>query len=140
MARFLSPEWINDLAAAAAADEALAQATKGVHLVVEQQVTDTPQGTLVHHVRFDDGTTTVASGPAPDMTVRFTQDLPTATAIAKGEESAQRAFMSGRLQVGGVVRSLLDHAELLAVLSDTFASVSQQTTYDWPGTSEAVAN
>jgi nanoRNase/pAp phosphatase (c-di-AMP/oligoRNAs hydrolase) len=130
MVPFLSPAWIDALAAAARDDAALAEATVGLSLVVEHHVTDTPSGTVSYHVRFADGTTTVAAGAADDATVRFTQDLATAVAIATGAESAQRAFMAGRLQVGGSMRALLDHGAALAALSDTFAAVRAETSFD----------
>ncbi len=60
--------------------------------------------------------------------VRFTQDHETALAIASGHGSAQRAFMTGRLQVGGDLRVLLDHSEVLAQLDDVFAAVRARTT------------
>jgi len=127
MPDFLSPAWIAALDRAAAADEALAAATADVELVIEQRVTRDDGPATTYHVVLDHGTASVRPGPAPEPTVRFSQDAATARAIAAGERSAQRAFMAGDLQVGGDVRVLLDHAPLFAALGDTFAAVRADT-------------
>jgi len=137
MLAFLSPAWIDALDAAASTDTALSAATEQLTLVVEQEVLDGPDGDVTFHVAFDQGVVRVGSGPAeapgeadagpaPPM-VRFSQGYATARAIALGTESAQRAFMSGSLQVGGDLRVLLDHQATLAALDDVFAEVRART-------------
>jgi PPE-repeat protein len=127
MLTFLSDEWIEALDAAAAADEQLAALTAELDLTIEQEVTDGPLGDVRYHVTFDRGTVSVASGAAASPTVRFTQDHRTAAAIANGTGSAQRAFMTGQLQVGGDLRVLLSHTEVLTQLDDAFAAVRART-------------
>lgn len=129
MAEFLSPGWIADLDAAAAADEALAETIADVDLIVEQHVVDADgsQGDVVYHVLLQRGRAAVRPGPAGSPTVRFTQDRATAEGIATGRLSAQRAFMAGRLQIGGDVHALVEHGPILAALGDTFASVRTDT-------------
>lgn len=127
MVRFLSAEWVAALDEAARRDERLAALPPDVDLVVEQVVTGTPDGDVTYHVTLGSGTATVQAGPAPSPTVRFTQDLATALDIASGRGSAQRAFMTGKLRVGGDLRVLLDHGEALAQLDDAFAAVRAQT-------------
>lgn len=122
MAEFLSPGWIESLHEAASADEELAAVTADVDLVVEQHIGD-GDDEVVYHLVFDHGRVAVRSGPAEAATVRFRQDAETARAIAAGELSAQRAFMSGRLQVGGDVQTLVEHSQVLAAFGDTFAAV-----------------
>ena len=51
----------------------------------------------------------------------------TAASIAMGQGSAQRAFMTGRLRVGGDLRVLLEHSDVLAQLEDVFAAVRART-------------
>jgi putative sterol carrier protein len=127
MLTFLSDEWIEALDAAAAADEQLAALTAELDLTIEQEVTDGPLGDVRYHVTFDRGTVSVASGAAASPTVRFTQDHRTAAAIANGTGSAQRAFMTGQLKVGGDLRVLLAHTEVLTQLDDAFAAVRART-------------
>jgi hypothetical protein len=133
MLAYLSPAWVAALDRAARADEALAEATRDVALVVEQQVTGGPRGDATYHLTFDHGTVTAAPGPAPDAAdvpvVRFALDHDTALAIARGTGSAQRAFMAGALQVGGDLRVLLDHQVVLSGLHDAFAAVRAETDF-----------
>lgn len=130
MLAFLSPAWLAALHDAASADPSLAEASSTVAVVLEQHVTDVPGapgGEVRYHLVLDHGSAAVVPGPATDPTIRFTQDLATAVGIASGTDSAQRAFMSGRLQVGGDLRVLVDHPEALASLQDVFARVRART-------------
>lgn len=137
MVAFLSPAWVRALDDAARDHPGLADAAADLDLVVEQEVTDGPDGPVRFHVVFDHGSVRVRSGPASHPTVRFSQDVATAAAIATGAESAQRAFMTGRLQVGGDLRVLLDGREALAALDDVFATVRAATEH--PGADPAAA-
>lgn len=127
MLTFLSDEWIGALHDAASADPVLAEQTRDVALTIEQEVTGTPLGDVRYHLTFDHGSVAVVPGPAPVATVRFHQDYATAASIAMGEGSAQRAFMTGRLRVGGDLRALLANTDVLAQLDDVFAGVRART-------------
>lgn len=132
---FLSVPWLEALDAAASADEALAVAVAKVHLAIEHHVTDVPGGGVVtYYVAFDQGRANVGSGPAPSglPVVRFTQTHPVALAIARGDASAQRAFMTGDVRVGGDLTALLANQAVLAGLPDAFASVRDQTDLSEP--------
>lgn len=127
MLTFLSDEWIGALHAAATADAELATRTADVALTIEQVVTGGPDGDVCYHMAFDHGAVSVAPGPADAPTIRFRQDFATAASIAMGQGSAQRAFMTGRLRVGGDLRVLLAHGDVLAQLDDVFAPVRART-------------
>lgn len=127
MVPFLSDAWIRALDDAARSDERLADLAAGPALVVQQEVVGGPTGDVTYHLRIAEGEVRFATGPADDADVRFRQDHDTAVAIASGRSSAQRAFMSGHLQVGGDLRVLVDRAELLAALADVFATVRADT-------------
>lgn len=126
MAEFLSPEWITALHEAASSDADLAEATAEMDLILEQHVTD-GDDEIAYHIVFDRGSVSIAAGPADSPTVRFRQDRATAEAIALGELSAQRAFMSGRLRIGGDVQALVENSQALAALGDTFESLRAST-------------
>ena len=129
MARFLSPEWIDHLDASVRGGAGFDDPPNDLSLVVEQQVTH-PDGSVTQfQVVFDAGTVRVRPGVEAEADVRFIQDLATAEAIAQGTESAQRAFMTGHLRVGGDLRVLSDNGEVLARLNDAFSTVRQDTTF-----------
>jgi mannose-6-phosphate isomerase-like protein (cupin superfamily) len=120
--RFLSDEWMTELDRAGRA----ATVPSDVVLVIEHDIADGDR-TVRFHIAFAEGTIRVHAGPAPAPTVRFHQDVATAWSVLSGEGSAQRAFMSGDLRVGGDLRALMDHADVLAGLDDVFAQVREQT-------------
>lgn len=125
MAEHLSEDWIRELDLAAQSVTAPAD----LHLVVEQRVVD-PDGTEVAYaVRIEGGHVRVRPGRAPDAHVTFTQDRATAAAIARGERSAQRAFLDGDLRVGGDLTPVLEAARQLTGLVDVFAPARTGTTW-----------
>lgn len=127
MIAFLSDAWIEAMDRAATADETLGALVEGVELVLQQEVVDVPGGDVTYVVRISDGTVRVRKGPAGDAAVRFHQDHRTAVDIASGRLSAQRAFMTGRLQVGGDLKPLIERGDVLGALHDVFASVRADT-------------
>jgi putative sterol carrier protein len=125
---FLSEAWVAALDEAARSDGDLEARCADVELTIEQEVTGGPLGDVRYHVVLDRGAASVRTGAAEAPTIRFSQDYETAAAIALGDGSAQRAFMTGRLRVGGDLRVLLDHGEVLSKLHDVFAGVRARTT------------
>jgi putative sterol carrier protein len=123
---FLSDPWIEAMALAAGA-------SSGPHvdppLVLQQVVTRDGDDDACWAVTLGAGTITVVAGRSPTPTVTFTQDLETAAAVNRGELSAQAAFMTGRLRVGGDVQLLLDSQQALAEVDDIFALVRAHTSY-----------
>jgi putative sterol carrier protein len=130
--RFLSEAWVEALDEAAREDPGLEEATKDLSLTIRQEVTGGPDGDARWHVIIDDGSTSVGVGPAADPTIWFSQDYGTAIDIATGAVSAQRAFMTGRLRIGGDLRVLFSHGVTLAQLEDVFAAVRADTTFPEP--------
>jgi hypothetical protein len=120
MVDYLSPAWFEAADAALSADPRLAEATGGVHLVLQQSVDDPAPG-VTWHIRIDDGSVHLVPGLAEDATVTFRCDRATAEAVHEGRTSAQAAFMAGHLRVGGDVGALLAHQELLSRLNDVLA-------------------
>jgi hypothetical protein len=126
---FLSDEWL------AALDEAAAAAPSGPsgrdhgHLVIQQIVSAAGEGDRAYYVMLDDGHMSVRPGRAEDPTVVFSTDLATARSIASGEQSAQTAFIQGRLRLGGDAGTLVRHAASLGLLDEVFAPVRDRTRY-----------
>lgn len=110
-------------------DPALAHATEGHSLVIEQVVTaDDLTGeaplTVGHwHIVIEDGSVRFVPGaPAGAATVRFTVNASTAGRITSGELSPREAFMEGRLRLGGDTAALASRGDLLAVVSEVFSA------------------
>ena len=129
MPRYLTQEWLDAAQRAVEHDMTLIDATKGVHLTVQQMVTGGPDGDIAYHVVVDNGAVHVAGGEAGDATVTFVQDWDTACAIGRGELSAQGAFMTGLIRVGGDLPKLVEHGNVFGSVDDVFAELRAQTTY-----------
>lgn len=129
VARYLSPEWIAALDRAARSNDTLAEATRGIQLVIQQEVRDGPEGDTSWHLQIDDGSVRVLPGRAERADVVFTQDHATALAVGRGEVSAQTAFMVGQLRVGGNVGLLMEHHDAFDSVEDVFGPVRRATEY-----------
>jgi putative sterol carrier protein len=121
--RFLSADWLSDLAAAAAASEPLRQAAQGMRLTVRHVVDD-----VEYRMRFGDGCIEVLAGTG-EADVDVYQSYQTAAAISRGELAPADAFASGLLRLGGRPGLLAEHREALSRLGDVFADVRARTTY-----------
>jgi putative sterol carrier protein len=122
VAGFLSEAWIDDLAGAASA----AALPPDLDLVIQQVVT-VDDGDVEYVIEAHDGALSIRAGRAATPDVTFTQDRATAVAIARGELSAQRAFLDGRLTLRGDLQRALPHLAGLAALDDVFASTRAGT-------------
>lgn len=127
MVSFASPEWIAALDLAARADDSLGAAV-GEAVALTQVVVDaTGEPIAAWTLRLGPDGASVSAGRADDAQVVLRGDAATVGAIARGELSAQEAFLAGRLRLGGDVEALLTHAPALAALGDVFATVRADT-------------
>lgn len=115
---------------ALAADDTDRPALAGVKLTVEQTVEDTPDGSVTWHIAITDGRMALDPGPADHADLRITTGWETAAAVAAGTLAAQRAFVEGRLRLGGDLSLLLIHQRALAAVDDVLAPVRALTTYE----------
>src|SRR5690606_23820471 len=137
-----SPDWIDAFDRIVRGHDGLRAASAERRLVLSYTVSDQPlrAPTAPDHaeaergdagerpdVRYaivlDHGDNRVVAGPVDDPDVTFRTDRATAGAIAAHAESAQTAFMAGRLRLGGDVRALLANQDLLAGIDDCTASL-----------------
>jgi putative sterol carrier protein len=134
--RYLSPEWIDAAADAIATDDDLPATLAGITLTIEQAVEEAPDagpdGIVTWHITVADGKVALVPGPATDPDLRFTTSYETAALIASGKLPAQRAFVEGRLRVGGDLSLLITHMRAVAAVDDALAPVRARTTYDRP--------
>ena|SRR5207253_1801174 len=129
MARFLSAEWLEQVAVAAHDDPEVQAAASGVSLTVQQIVTDGPDGEVVWYVRLGDGKVEIVSGRAPDPEVVITQSHETATAVGRGGLSPAEAFATGRLKLAGQVGLLIRNQPAFEQLGVALAAVRESTTF-----------
>ena len=80
-------------------------------------------------LRFDHGTVALQPGPHPDAPVSFSLDYDTAVAIARGDLSAQAAFMQGRLKLGGDVTVLIRDGGALDGVHDALGPLRADTEF-----------
>ena len=126
MPRFLSPEWIEALDAAARE----ATVPGGVRLTIQQIVTGDGEGAEVrYHLVLDDGRLRVHPGEAAAADVTLVQTRAVAAALSRGELNAQQALEAGRLKLRGDIDHLAREGRALTAVEDVFAAVRAGTTY-----------
>lgn len=125
MAEFLTEAWVAELDATARA----ATLPEDLRLVVQQVVLSARGLETAYAIRIEGGRASVVSGRVEGADLTFTQDHATAVAIARGELSAQVAFMAGRLRVGGDVQQVMECARELTTLDDMLAPARAATTW-----------
>jgi hypothetical protein len=126
---YLSDEWVAALDTAVRDDHALSELAREAPLVIEQVVTGTPNGERTFHVTLRREAIGARSGPAAEPTIRLTTDYRTASAIARGVERAQAAFLDGRIRVGGDISVLVEARASLARIDDVTAPLRRDTTF-----------
>ena len=126
--RYLSDAWLT--AAAEALASAEAPLPRPVDITIQQTVTGTPDGDRTYAIVMSGQSVALLPGlvEAPDVTLAQTWE--TARSIAQGTLSAQRAFMSGQMKVGGNTNLLVEQTDLLAEVDDLLAEVRSQTSFD----------
>ena len=127
MVQYLSDEWMQKADDALAASGALT--ASDADLEIQYEVAGAPGGKVAYALRVGGGSAGIDAGPHPDAPVSFTLDYPTAARIARGELSAQAAFMQGDLKLGGDVTVLIRQHELLGAIDDALAAVRADTEF-----------
>jgi putative sterol carrier protein len=133
--RYLGDEWIT------AADSALAEAWQQVADKGDEQTTiaysvkdapgdDGKKKKVQWTVSFGpDGASVTAGNPEGDPDATMELDYETAVSIARGESSAQVAFMQGSLKLGGDVTLLIRGADHLGEVADALGSLRDSTEF-----------
>ena len=129
MAAYLSPAWFDDVNATARADASLPTATAGVHLVLQQVVSDGPAGDVRYWVRVEDGTVEAGPGAAPRPDAVVTQSYDTAVAVSRGALTVEGALLAGRTRLSGDIGLLVRHQAALLGVAAALGPVRERTTY-----------
>lgn len=129
---YLSAQWFRD------ADEALAGLTPIPSAVtVAVRVVDLPRGRddVPYRLILGPDRVRIAADGHDDPTdgerdaVTLTMSYAIATAIARGEIGAQRAFLDGEVRLGGDTTTLLGHQARLAEIEDRLGELRSRTRY-----------
>ena len=128
MARYLSPEWFDDLNAAARQRTQAAPAGPA-RLSLQQVVTDSPDGDVRYWVRLDEGTVRAGLGEAESPDAVISQSYQTAVGVVRGEIRVQTALMSGDIRLTGNIATLIEHQEAIRGLDATFSELRERTSY-----------
>lgn len=120
---YLSDAWL------AQADAALADlAPIPDPLAVGIEVLGGPHGDRAYRLVL--GPDRVGVSPEPEPAgVRMTVEWADAVAIAQGRSSAQRAFLDGRLRLGGDISLILGHQAALAAIDDRLVALRDSTDF-----------
>jgi putative sterol carrier protein len=123
MAKFLSQEWTNELVAALNTSR---DALKAVEVVIQQVVTDGPQGESRYWTAIDHGRVEGGLGDTDNPDVVFTQDYATAAELSRAEINPQAAFMQGRLVITGNMGKLLQQRSAIEALGPAMAAIETE--------------
>jgi hypothetical protein len=137
----LSEPWIRAFDEVVRHHEGLRAATADrrvvVQYVVEPGAPHRDQPRAAYAVVLDHGDNRVVVGDVDDPDITLTTDRATAVAVATHQESAQTAFMGGRLRLGGDVRVLIADQAVLAGIDDCTAELRRATDFG-PGAEPTV--
>ncbi|MGB6059040.1 MAG: SCP2 sterol-binding domain-containing protein [Microthrixaceae bacterium] len=130
MVQYLSDEWFEQAGATISSSEVLqAAATASEDVTIQYEVTGSPSGKRTYTIWLRDGAAGMDLGVSKDAQVTFGLDYPTAVQVAKGELSAQAAFMQGKMKLGGDVGVLIRAHAAIDNLNDVLADLRSNTEY-----------
>ncbi len=126
--QYLSDEWLDEAARLFhAADSPL---PRDADFTIQQLVAGTPHGDVAYTLVLSGQSVSLTKGVDPGATVSFQQEWSTAVGVARGDLSAQAAFMSGEIQLGGDTSTLVNNHDLLVEVDDLLKDLRAQTTFD----------
>ena len=127
--RYLSLDWIEEIGRRVAADLSLQALGSTLRIGITQVVSDGPEDTVVYHLQVGDDGVSFGAGPADPEDVRLEQEWDTAVAVATGDMTAEDAFITGGIRLGGNAQLLLESQQVFAALDPLFTSVAENTEY-----------
>jgi putative sterol carrier protein len=127
--QYLSDEWMDEAGVALAAAPGLRDVAGDEPVVLQYEVAAAPGGKRSYALRFERGAVAIEPGPHKDASASFALDYDVAAEIARGDLSAQAAFMQGRLKLGGDVMVLVRHHALFDGLEDALGELRGRTEY-----------
>jgi len=129
VARYLSPEWLAELARAIKND-GLAVPTGAAPLVVAVHVADAPQGPVDYELEAANGRITLRTEIPHRADVTLSVDFATARSIATGMLNAQTAFLAGTARLTGELTRLIECQPIFNALETALATLRDHTEFD----------
>jgi len=125
VAAFASPEWIEELDAAAVIVD------DGVAFELEQVITGTPGGDVRYRLSLIDGSlrARLSTPELPPADAVLTVSYATATELATGRRTASDAFDAGLVRFRGDLARLQEARVALAAAAEALATAVPATTY-----------
>ncbi len=120
--KYLSDAWLDRAAIAVAGVEPVDEAFSIAYVV-----TDGPDGDRSYTLQLGPDAVTVRFGVDAPVTLQMTWTV--ACGIARGELSAQRAFLDGDMRIGGDAQALVGTTDSLAAVDDALTELRATTTY-----------
>lgn len=127
--RYLSLDWIDEIARRVAADSELQRLGSSHSIGITQVILESPDGTVIYHLQAGNGAVSFGAGPADPEDVRLEQEWFTAVDVATGEMTAEDAFITGCIRLSGNAPLLLECQAVFAGLDPIFSAVADQTDY-----------
>ncbi|PZS18022.1 MAG: hypothetical protein DLM54_08815 [Acidimicrobiales bacterium] len=125
LARFLTPEWFEELNRAAARPICAAEGS----ITIQQVVTGAPEGEVAYVVSVAGGRLRATLGRTADADVTITADYGTALALSRGEMSARAALLAGQIHIGGNTHALLAGMAAMQATQAGCAQTLARTSY-----------
>lgn len=133
MTQYLSPQWFDEMEAAAAAHKPTESAESGDHkegtVSLREKIVGTPFGDISYVMTIDENGVVISREPDAPADVTFSQDYETAAQLHQGKLTTHDAFFAGRVRVSGHLNTLLEHGDLLKGIAPAFEDVRKNTTY-----------
>lgn len=124
--KYLSEEWIKEVNNRLQSNEAVASAAKGQNLIIQNVITDTPDGEKRTFLRITDGAPEIGLGEVEGAEATVTQNYETSVAVAKGELNSQAAFMQGKIKVQGNMMKLMTIQPFLQALGKVIGEIETE--------------
>lgn len=105
--KFLSEEWAKEMTGALNSSEDFKRAAGEQQAMLQQIITDAPEGEAKYYFQLEDGKAQVALGELEGAEATISQSYDTAAAINRQELNAQQAFMQGKLKITGNMMKLM---------------------------------
>jgi len=119
--KYLSSEWIQ------AADDILNQTKPICDAAIKVQVSKKTEANIKYYVTLGPEKVNFTFTEPNNVKLEYSTDWDTATAIAKGELSSQKAFLEESLTITGEVNLLDKYSKQIAEINDSLGQLRDNT-------------